>query len=91
MNLFSYIKNETYINVEPDGIFLADVRDGADGVEGAVDGRAGRAVDEERQVALTLVADDQLLQFSRNHPTPFFQIKKKNTNVYTMQEYIQSL
>ena len=63
----SFAKYQTYIDVQPDAVLLADVGDGLDGVERAEDGRAGRAVDEERQVALALMTDDQLLELSGNH------------------------
>lgn len=51
----------THIDVQPDVILLADVSDGVDGVEGAIDGGPGRAVHEERQVAFALVTNNQLL------------------------------
>ena len=53
--------------MKPDSVLLADVGDRLDGVEGAEDGCAGGAVDEEGQVALALVPDDQLLQLFRDH------------------------
>ena len=63
----SFEKYQTYIDVQPDAVLLADVRDGLDGVECAEDRRAGRAVHEEREVALTLVTDDQLLKLFGDH------------------------
>ena len=51
-------------------VLFADVGDVVDGVEGAVDGGAGGAVDEEGEVALALVTYDQLLQFAGDHAAP---------------------
>ena len=56
--------------MEPDVVLLANVRDGVDGVEGAIDGGARRAVDEEGQVTLALVPNNQLLQLLGNHTAP---------------------
>ena len=60
----------------PDVVLLADVRDLVDGVEGAVDGGARGAVDEEREVAGGLVPDDQVLQLGRDHAAPEKRGKK---------------
>ena len=65
----SYLLN-TDVDVEPDVVLFADVGDVVDGVEGAVDGGAGGAVDEEGEVALALVTYDQLLQFAGDHAAP---------------------
>jgi len=50
---------------------LANVSDGIDGVEGAKDGRAGGAVDEEGQAALRLVLQHALLELLRDHAALF--------------------
>ena len=47
--------------------------DGIDGVEGAKDGRAGGAVDEEGQAALRLVLQHALLELLRDHAAPVEQ------------------
>ena len=56
--------------MQPDVVLLTEVGDGRDGVEGAVDGGAGRAVDKEGQVTFALVSDDEPLQLLRNHSPP---------------------
>ena len=61
--------------MEPDSVLLADIGDRLDGVEGAEDGGAGGAVDEEGQVALALVADDQLLELLGNHSAAMIKVK----------------
>ena len=47
--------------------------DGIDGVEGAKDGRASRAVDEEGKAALRLVLQHALLELLRDHAAPVGQ------------------
>ena len=47
--------------------------DGIDGVEGAKDGRACGAVDEEGQAALRLVLQHALLELLRDHTAPVEQ------------------
>ena len=47
--------------------------DGIDGVEGAKDGRAGGAVDEEGKAALRLVLQHALLELLRDHAAPVGQ------------------
>ena len=53
--------------MQPNLVLLADICDGVDRVERAVDGTPGGAVDEEGQMALALVANDQLFQLLRDH------------------------
>jgi hypothetical protein len=60
--------------MKPDSVLLADVSDGLDRVEGPEDGGAGGAVDEEREVALALVANDQLLKLLGNHTATILKI-----------------
>ena len=55
--------------MKPDSVLLADVGDRLDGVEGAKDGCAGGAVDEEGKVAFALVTNYQLLQLLGDHAT----------------------
>ena len=58
----------TYVDMEPDAVLLADVRDGVDGVEGPEDGGARGAVHEEGAAALRQVLGDQLLEVLGPHP-----------------------
>ena len=60
----------SYIDVEPDAVLLTDVSNGLDRIKGSIDRRPSCAIDEEGQVTLALVANNQLLQLFRNHPTP---------------------
>ena len=54
-------------------ILILLTSDGIDGVEGAKDGRAGGAVDEEGQAALRLVLQHALLELLRDHAAPVEQ------------------
>ena len=54
-------------------ILIILTSDGIDGVEGAKDGRAGGAVDEEGQAALRLVLQHALLELLRDHTAPVEQ------------------
>lgn len=53
--------------MHPAVVLLADGGDVLDGVEGAEDRSARRAVDEEGDVALGLALQDQPLELGRNH------------------------
>jgi len=59
------------VNVKPDPVALADVCNSLNGVKGAKDGGAGRAVDEEGEAALRLVLQHSLLKLLRDHPALF--------------------
>lgn len=51
----------THVNVQPHLVLLANVGDLIDGVEGALDGGAGSAVDEEGNVTFGFTFDHQPL------------------------------
>lgn len=56
--------------MQPHLVLLANVGDLIDGVEGALDGGAGSAVDEEGNVTFGLTFHHQPLQFGGYHAAP---------------------
>ena len=71
-----------YVNVEPYVMPLTDVRNGVDGIESPVHCCSRGAVDEKRQVPLTLVANNQLFQLFGYHPSSAKQVQFVHT--YTL-------
>lgn len=58
----------THVYVEPHVVFLADVGDFVDRIEGTYDGSTGGSVNEERNVALGLPFQYETLQLRGDHP-----------------------
>ena len=59
---------------------LTDVRNGVDGIESPVYCCSRGAVDEKRQVPLTLVANNQLFQLFGYHPSSAKQVQLLHTH-----------
>ena len=61
--------------MQPEVVLLADVGDFVDGVESAEDGRAGRRVHEERNLAIRNALHNEAFQFRRNHLAPALRLR----------------